>query len=96
MSQAFITGRKTVAVAGTRERLSAVPLQGPFIEIQALASNAGVIVLGDENVVAAIGTRQGIALSPGEARGYSWPDLYDLWLDATVNGDGVSYLIKRA
>lgn len=86
---------RQVAAAGTRLRLSAASLKCRYVYLEALPTNADVVVVGDANVVAASGTqaaptRRGRALDPGAWWEFNFYDLTDLWLDSAVSGDGVT------
>lgn len=92
-------GRKTVAVAGTAEALGTTRVLFS-VSITALDSNAGTVVVGGENVVAAAGTRRGRPLTPGETMSigayvdHPWLriDPSTIYLDVTAAGDGVSWV----
>ena len=86
------SGRKTVTTAGTAERITSSAFSIQKIVITAETDNTGVIVVGDANVVASLSTRQGIPLSAGQSITLLLSDLSKVWLDTTVNGDGVTYL----
>lgn len=84
-------GRKTVTTAGTRVQLG----ESRAIEsvaVTALEANTGVICIGGKTVVAASGTRTGIPLAAKQTATIDTDDLGDLYIDATVNGEGVSWL----
>lgn len=86
-------GRTVVTTAGTRVQLAA---QGGLaavgaIAITALSTNTGTIVVGGPTVVAAAGTRRGTPLAASGSMTIVTDDLSDVWLDATVSGEGVSY-----
>ena len=84
-------GRKTVAASATAERLAAsTPCN--YVEMTAETDNTWIIVVGGSTVVAALATRRGIPLSAGESMGFLIKDLQEVWLDTTVNGDGVTYI----
>ena len=93
-------GRKAVTSAGTAERLQASDDFVSAVTIQAHHDNTGVMVLGfDATVVAAAGTRTGLALSAGDAftvnrdrRHDPTFSLRDIWVDATVDGEVVTYI----
>jgi hypothetical protein len=87
----FIDGRKTVAAGGTAEALSATSSKIEWVEIQAETDNTGVVVVGNSTVVASLGTRRGIALAAGERTVYPANDLNRIYIDVTVNGDGVTF-----
>lgn len=84
-------GRKVVAIAGTRVQLaSTTPCKR--VTITAETDNTGVVVVGGPGVIASLATRVGIPLSAGDVY---WEDVTDLsliWLDATVSGDGVTFV----
>ncbi len=84
-------GRKIVTTAGTSERL-APSMQISNIIVQAETDNTGVIVVGGLGVIAALATRTGIALVAGDSITLNITDPFPIYLDATVSGDGVTYL----
>ncbi|MGH2878945.1 MAG: hypothetical protein ACRDK4_04975 [Solirubrobacteraceae bacterium] len=92
---AINSGRQVVAEAG-----EAVALAGSTaivsVTITALSTNTKLVVLGGKDVVAAAGTRKGTPLAAGESIKFgeeldAIDDLSSIWLDAEVNGEGVSY-----
>lgn len=84
-------GRKTVTTAGTRVTLAS-STAAKQVTLTALSGNTGVIVVGGTACVAALGTRRGTPLNAGDSMGpIPVDDLNDINLDATVNGDGVSF-----
>lgn len=86
-------GRKTVGTAGSAEALAG-STTAKEITITAETDNTGVIVVGGSSVVAAVGTRRGVPLTSGDSFTMTVPgeDLANIYLDTTVNGDGVTYL----
>ncbi len=88
------SGRVFVATAGTAVTLVASTTPAKEVTIVAETDNTGVIVVGGSTVVASLATRQGVPLSAGDAFTMSVPgnDLEKIYLDSTVNGDGVTYL----
>ena len=84
-------GRKTVAAPGTPEALSPVLLPCSRVDVQALSTNTGVVVVGGATVVAAAGTRRGVALAANQVFSFSIDNLAKVFLDVTVAGEGVSY-----
>lgn len=84
-------GRKTVTSAGTAVRLVAANTSCRKVDIQALLTNTDTVVVGSSTVVAAEGTRRGLALVPGASVTLRVLDLYPLYVDAVVSGEGVSY-----
>ena len=84
-------GSKAVTTAGTRVQLAASTLCNRVI-ISAKASNSDVIVVGSTTVVAADGTRRGVALFPGNSLDIHVNNLSLVWLDAVSSGDAVSFI----
>jgi hypothetical protein len=80
-------GNVTVTTAGTRVQLSGASVPVKFVIIRAHIANTGTIYVGDSAVAAANGYR----LTAGEP--ILWPidNLNKLYVDASVNGEGVSY-----
>lgn len=84
-------GRQTVTNAGT-----AVALAGSTtiseVTITSETNNTDLIVVGGSTVVAALATRRGVPLSPGDSITIRGDDLADIYIDSLVNTEGVSYL----
>ena len=90
--------RKVVAVIGTAERLSDTQLLCDVVIISAETDNTGLITVGGSATVGALATRKGNAITAASGRPMIFiaPEgkkinLRDIWLDTTVNGDGVTY-----
>lgn len=83
-------GRKTVASAGTAEALAA-STACKSVTFTALLSNTGTVVVGGSTVVASAGTRRGVPLNAGDSLSIDVSNLNAIYLDVTVNGEGVSY-----
>lgn len=83
-------GIKAVTTAGTRETLAG-STACKKVDITALTANTGIVVVGGATVVAAAGTRRGIPLSADSTYSLEIDNLADVYLDVTVNGEGVSY-----
>lgn len=83
-------GRKTVTNAGTREAL-ATTTACKRVDVQALSTNTGTVVVGGSTVVAAAGTRRGVALEAKQTYSFSIDDLAKVYVDTTVNGEGVNF-----
>jgi hypothetical protein len=88
--QTLSNGRKVVAAAGTAEALAA-STSCKTVAITAELDNTGVIVVGGSTVVAALATRQGVPLQAGDTITIDIDNLNDVYIDSTVNGDGVTY-----
>lgn len=86
-------GSKNVAATGTPEQLSAVKkLMGKAV-ITARPANTGPIAVGFSNAVrAGAGVEVGALVNPGESIEIEAPDLSQIWIDAKVNGEGVSFM----
>lgn len=88
---------KTVAAAGTRERLVAASTEVKNVTIQWHPSNAGNVYIGDSSVAAGQGLILNasnpvavIAVDESESdEDNVLIDLYDIWVDAATNGDKV-------
>ena len=83
-------GRKTVTTGGTAEAL-ATATSIYEVAITAETDNTGYVVVGNSSVVAALATRKGIPLSAGQTITLAVNNLAKVYLDVTVNGDGVTY-----
>lgn len=90
------SGRQVVATGGTAVQLSTTSKAALSVTVTALSSNTGIVVLGGSDVVAAVGTRKGVALEKGQS--VKWTasldgidDLSGIYLDAVTSGEGVSY-----
>lgn len=86
----IVDGRKVVTTAGTAVALGSTTAI-KRVYIQAEADNTGVIVVGASTVVASLSTRRGIALNAGDTLTLDIDDIADVYLDSTVNGDGVTF-----
>ena len=83
-------GRKTVSATGTAEALaSTTPCKE--VTITAELDNTDVIVVGGSTVVAALATRQGTPLYPGDSTTIETDDLAEVFLDVIVDGEGATY-----
>jgi hypothetical protein len=100
MSARVGDGRMIVTTAGTRLQLTnggtgsaytdpAGPIQS--VAVMAETDNTGTVVVGGSAVVAAQATRRGIPLAAGQAVTFYCDDLADVYVDTTVNGDGVTF-----
>jgi len=85
--------RKTVTTPGTAVALAS-STTCKRIHIQALDTNTNPVVVGGSTVVAASGTRRGIALLPYNSITLSVDNLSDVYVDAVTAGEGVSFLYE--
>lgn len=86
------TGKQSVTTAGTAVQLSSTSVPCRMVEIQSVAENTDTIVIGDANVVATAGSRQGIGLEPNQSVALRVTDLNKLYIDAVVSGEKVTYV----
>ena len=84
-------GVKTVASAGTDEALVSAITWAKWVIIQAQTDNTGYIAVGASGVDATVATGNGVALTAGAMITVPCEDLKDIYIDATVTGDGVRY-----
>lgn len=82
-------GRQTVTTAGTRVQFSSQSTSR--VIVQALAENTDVVVIGGSTVVAAAGTRRGVAIFATQSYVFQISNLNLLYIDSVVSGEGVSY-----
>jgi len=83
-------GVKTVTTAGT-DVVLATSTAAKVVIIQAQTDNTGVIAVGGSGVDATVATGTGIALYAGDSVTLEIDNLADVYIDATVNGEGVRY-----
>ena len=90
---AILVGRKVVANGGTPERLTTNSYPGATVAITAETDNTGYITVGGETGnIASLATRTGTPLDKGQT--IVLPvNPAEVFLDTTVNGDGVTYTI---
>ena len=86
-------GQKLVTTHGTAVKLSASSVPCLKVTIQALLTNTGSIAVGASDV-AANGTIKGIVLFAGSSITLTISDLTSIYIDSTVDGEGVSYLYE--
>ena len=92
-----VTGQKVVTTAGTRVQLSAYSYLVKSLMIKALKANTGLIYIGDREVSSSVGgeiSPDGIRnlIAEVDAQGRVIPIvLSDIWLDSSVDGEGVSF-----
>lgn len=98
MSSRIGCGRQTCAVAGTPRSLAgtgstftdpAGPISG--VAVTAETDNTSIVVVGGSDVVAALATRKGTPLSAGQTAWFPVDDLSDVYVDALVNTEGVTF-----
>lgn len=84
-------GQKTVTTAGTREQMPAQAIpKGYVVLIKALDGNTGLIYIGDVTVDSSNGyelTKNGIVT-------LQLTDLDKLYIDSSIDGEGVSWIVE--
>lgn len=94
-------GIKTITTAGTRERLVAASTPALWLKIQNNMGSTGDVTVGNNTVVGAVATRRGILLSPTTESTVETKvpthidgpiDLYDIWVDCTIDGDKCHFI----
>jgi hypothetical protein len=83
-------GRKVIATAGSAEALS-TDTDVKEVTITAELDNTDVVVIGSSTVVAALLTRRGTPLFPGDSVSIETDNLNELFVDVMVNGEGITY-----
>lgn len=98
---ALLDGRKVVTLAGTREPLTPevdgdppVTDETTSVVVYAETDNTGTIVVGDSTVIATLATRRGIPLAAGDSVTVNITQLPFIYIDATISGDGVSWIAE--
>ncbi len=82
--------RMVVTTAGTRVALAASTV-AKWIIITAETDNTQTVVVGGATVVAALATRRGTPLEPGDSTAFPIDNLIDVNLDSLVSGEGVTF-----
>ena len=81
--------QKTVTTAGTEQRLSATSILCSSIVVKALSTNTGLIYVGNSSSVA---STNGFVLSASESIAMDIDNVQDVWIDSSVNAEGVSWI----
>lgn len=84
-------GNKSVALAGTAERLIASSTPCRKVIITADIDNTDTVVVGGSTVVASLVGRRGTPLIQGQSVEIEIDDLNKIYVDVVSNGDSVSY-----
>lgn len=83
-------GRKVVTTSGTAVALAASTACKEVV-VTAETDNTGIVVVGGSTVVAALSTRRGTPLAAGDSMTLRISNLANVFIDSTVNGDGVTF-----
>lgn len=87
----IVSAVKAVTSAGTAEALAG-STACKWVTIQAQTDNTGVIAVGDSGVVTTVSTGDGILLEAGDTISIPIDNLADVFIDASVSGDGVRFM----
>lgn len=80
-------GKQTVTTSGTRVQLASSTTT-TTITVRALVGNTGIIYVGNSAVTAS----NGFQLSASESVSIDLDNLSKVWIDSSVNGEGVTYI----
>lgn len=83
-------GVKTITTAGTDEALAGSTACKRVV-VQSQTDNTGLIAVGATGVDATVATGTGVILYPGDSFELEIDNLADVFIDASVNGEGVRY-----
>lgn len=84
----FYMGQKTVSSAGTEEALAGSQALLSGVTVKALHGNTGWVYVGTNPVTSSTG----FVLDAGEQIFIEVDNLADVYIDVSVNGEGVSYI----
>lgn len=85
-------GSADVTTAGTPVQVSSTSTQCKQVIITGKEDNTDIIVVGGSNSVDATeASRTGLVVFPGQSFVLYVKDLDQLWLDAEVSGEGITY-----
>lgn len=88
--------RKVVVTAGTALVLSATPVPVDYLVITPLHSNTGVVAVAGAEAKATAGSEKGwIAVKDSNPLVLHNIDLSQIYVDASVNGEGISYVYEK-
>lgn len=83
-------GQKKIATAGTTERITDQVIKTEKVILKALAVNTGIVYVGfDEH----LDSSNGFELSAKEQREIEIDRLDKIWLDVSVAGEGICYML---
>ena len=87
------SGTKNVTTPGTAVALESTRIYGRSIIVKADLANSGNIYIGDEDVLASAFT--GVALDAGEVWIMDAQYMNQIYIDATVGTEGVSFTYRK-
>ena len=88
--------QKNVTTSGTPVQLTstAVP-DGVTVVVKAKSGNTGTITLGYSSATALNSGTDCFKLTAGQAIGIQVDDTSHIWLDSTINGEGVEVILEK-
>ena len=87
------SGSTAVTTAATAVRLDPSDTFALRIDVQTPSTNTGTVYIGSSDVSAVVGSEKGIGLQPGDVYAFDMMSLDIIYLDSTVNGEGVTWNI---
>ena len=92
----FWTGQKDVPTAGVPEQLDDLPIPTGFkLVVIARTGNTGYIYFGKDKSDCANNKRRFDGLSAGLAHSFRVKNASAVWVDASVDGEGVSWFVEQ-
>lgn len=89
----IISGRKAVTAAGTAEPILATNAHCYRVDISADLGNTNPVVVGGSGVVAALGSQEGVVLTPGNpVYTVLTNNVAKIYVDSITNGDAVCFV----
>lgn len=91
----LVSDQKTVATAGTAVALSSASVRVRSVTLIAKVANTGKIYVGGSGVSSTVNG----GLDPGDALevpAVNWLDLKDIFINSSVNGEGVDFYAVKA
>ena len=94
---ALMTGQKNVTTAGTGEQLPDVWIPDGFkVVLMAKPANTGYIYLGASKVGVEDSSSRFGRLEAGDSITLQITTLKLVWIDASVSGEGITYIVEQA
>lgn len=86
-----MSGQKTVTTAGTAVQLTTTDLTVTLM-VKALDTNTGIVAIGNDGSDD-VTMNNGMRLDAGDVAIFNLVQMSEIYLDSTVNGEGVCWLI---
>lgn len=88
------TGQKNVTTSGTPVQLPDQSIDpNQLVLVKAKSGNSGTITVGNNATVAANGSSSHFKIFPGQSVPIACSNTSQIWIDSTVSGDGVEYIV---